>query len=141
MADGNLNTSNPAPLYAVSDDLIYYWLAVDLLRKLNTLILLTVDLPRKLNTSTCGSCMPSAKGRHTTASCVLVDTGDFYLGGVNSSRTPVLQLVVRSYRVLTGGPAYSRPASPQLLSVMCARSPGMIVCSVGILWYLMYVYD
>ncbi|KAJ7661843.1 hypothetical protein B0H17DRAFT_1144490 [Mycena rosella] len=38
----------------------------------------------------------------------------FIPGGENSSRTLAgyLQLVVRSHEVLTGGPAFSRPASP-----------------------------
>jgi len=46
------------------------------------------------------ACMPLQRESRTTVFGGLVDTGDFYLGGENSSRTPALiQLVVRSYGV------------------------------------------
>jgi hypothetical protein len=48
---------------------------------------------------------------------VLVDTGDFYLGE-SSSRTPVLQLVVRFHEALTGGPAIPTASQSQFLSVL-----------------------
>ena len=99
-----------------------------------SLLLLAVDLLRKLNTTTCGSCMHLAKGRHTIACCGLVDPGDLYLGGGNSSRTPVYQAggqVPRGFNRMSslksGQPVHS------VSSILCDRPPGI---GVVLRWHL-----
>ncbi|KAJ7291799.1 hypothetical protein C8J57DRAFT_220455 [Mycena rebaudengoi] len=80
--------------------------------------------------------MHSAKGRQTTAFCVLVDTGEFYLGGESSSshtlahpaHGQVPQGYNRKSSHISGRPVTVWPAS------CIALPPGMVLCSVCMLW-------
>ncbi|KAJ7147870.1 hypothetical protein C8R43DRAFT_952890 [Mycena crocata] len=80
------------------------------------------------------SYMQFAKGRRTTACCDWWIPGIFYLGGGDSSRTPAYSAGGEVLRVLAGVlPRQRGRPVHSTASVLCARPPGISVCSVGIL--------
>jgi hypothetical protein len=67
---------------------------------------------------------------HATTLCTTGGLWRFAPGRGDSFCPPTTQLVVRSHRVVSRGPAHSC----QSVSVLCERPPGIGLCSTGILW-------